>query len=1515
MEPLRIYTLGGIRVLQGDEPGKGLEMRKAEALLVYLACSRREHSREVLADLLWDERSQRQALSNLRVALASLRKRLEPYLTITRETIALNPEAPVWTDVAEFEARLQGTRSGGSNRARITSVAGDADAAKPGPSEGDAREIKRAVELYQGEFLRGFYLRESRGFEAWLVQERERLHRLAISALHDLVGYALKSGAYQAGMAHATRLLALDPFNELAYQQMIQLLAYSGRRSEALAQYETCRRVLWEEFGVEPAAETKALVGKIRSGELELPAAAGAPPSDETTLQAANPYKGLRAFQEADAADFFGREALTERLVARLGEAGEAARFLAVVGPSGSGKSSLVKAGLIPALRDGALPGSEKWHIMEMIPGSHPFDELEIGLLRVAMHASPSLKEPLRRDERGLLRAARLALPSDRSELLLVIDQFEEVFTLVDDKAEARQFLESLYTAVTDPRSPVRVVITLRADFFDRPLLNPDLSRLVQDRTEVVIPLAVDELERAIRAPAERVGVTVEPGLVTAIIADMVEQPGALPLFQYALTELFEQRSKDRLALEGYQAIGGVQGVLERRAEETFAGLSATGQAAARQMFLRLVTLGEGVEDTRRRVLLSELEAVTLKALPPSLDFTSQVSERATVHTAAYAGAFFEAMEAFGKARLLSFDRDPLTRSPTVEITHEALLREWHRLREWLDESRADLRLQRALGNAAAEWLRAGRDPSFLLHGARLSQFESWAEETDLGLTGEERAYLEASLAEREAQRIAEEARKQREAFIERRARNFLRILVVVLLLATAGSLFLTGLARLAQTLATSRELAVQAINKLDTDPELSILLSLQALRTAYTREAEDALHRAVQDSRVRMTLTGHADGARTVEFSPDGKTIATASYAGEVTVWEVVSGQKLFSLPGIIARYSPDGARLVTGSEDGTITIWDSATRDQLWTASGHRKWISEARFSPKGRLLVTSSLDDTFIVRDAETGQEIFSSSASFSGFDALYNVAFSPDGSLLFAADFAGDISADPAGTVRVWRVGGDWPLLNEYPSNVMQFYFSPQGGWLAAPGGTLLEGIFLQDISMLPGAKLAATALSDVEPLTVPAAHASVIQDFAFSPDDSLLSTASQDGTTKIWRLSPDGADLLMTLSGHTAQVDDVIFSPDGAYVATASRDGTVRIWDITPSGASEWFALAGHTDMAYRFVLTPDGKYLATASRDGTAKVWDLESGKELFAVTGHGSSLFGVDISVDGSLLATAGYDNTAKIWKLNLSPGAASAELLRTISGHADAPAVGALFPGITSVAFNPDATKLATGGADGMAIVWEVKTGRKLFSVQAHPDRNGITRLIFSPDGKYLATATDEPSPLAKIWDATSGEEISTFSGHSQTNQLFGMAFSPDGERVVTAGREGVKIWDARTGQLLRNLTDQVAGPGVTFSPDGKYLATTNLSLDFSARIWDASSGEELRLYTSPSGGGLFEVAFSPDGKYLIASGADAVYGFVIDTEELIRLAYSRLTRWFTPDECRQYLHMEACPAAPEK
>ena len=570
-----------------------------------------------------------------------------------------------------------------------------------------------------------------------------------------------------------------------------------------------------------------------------------------------NPYKGLRAFLEADASDFFGREAVTARLLRSLAEEEPAGRFLAVVGPSGSGKSSVVRAGVVPALRRGAIPGSERWYVIDVVPGHKPFREIEDALIGVAIEPPPSLMEELELDERGLVRAVNRILPDPEAELLIVLDQLEEAFTLVDDDAERARFLACLRAAALEPDSRVRILATLRADFYDGPLSVAGFGDLLAGRTEAITPMSLEELERSIVAPAEQAGLVVEPRLLAEMIADVADRPGALPLLQYALTELAERADGGALTLDAYRKIGRVSGALARRAEQLFGQMNEGGRDACRQLFLRLVTLGEGTEDTRRRVRRSELATL---ADPQTMDAV---------------------IETFGRHRLLSFDRDPDTREPTVEIAHEALLREWARLRGWIDDAREDLRRRAMISAATAEWLRADQSVEYLVSGVRLAQAEEATDDGSIRLTETEREFLDASLAHRDAEAAAERMRHARELTLERRARTRLRGLVALLaattLLAASLTAVAVGRGREAERRrdeSTIAALTAGALSNLNTDPESSVLLALHAVNmSAMTEqpvpsETTEALHWAMHEAGIEYPVR---DGVTELVAGPLG--------------------------------------------------------------------------------------------------------------------------------------------------------------------------------------------------------------------------------------------------------------------------------------------------------------------------------------------------------------------------------------------------------------------------------------------------------------------------------------------------------------------------------------------------------------------------------------------------------------------------------------------------------------------
>ena len=714
-------TLGILDVVSDGQSFQLGPPKQRAVLAILLLNANQIVSTDRLIDLIWGDSPPRTAAHSIQIYVSELRRILSAgspaQVIFTRPPGYVIEAEPDAIDARRFERLIEsGTRALQN---------GD-----PPAGVGALREALRLWAQPLSEF----------SDEAFALGEIRRLVQLRLGALEELAGAELSLGHDRDVLVLVGQALEVDPLRERSRELEMLALYRSGRHAEALRSYEKFRRMLADELGLEPSPSIRRLQERVL---LHDPALGPQAPVEPTTRRRVrNPYKGLRPFRDSDAGDYFGRASLVGQLITALADG---ARLVALVGPSGSGKSSVVNAGLIPALRDGAVPGSEAWAVTTMVPGRRPFAELEAALLRTQADAQPPKMAQPGDDDDEIVRAAEDVLPPG-VELLLIVDQFEELFATVDH-GERQRFLASLVAVASESQQRVRVVLALRADFYDRPLAEPTFGPVFSRCVVNAHAMTTAELEAAIMGPARLVDIDIDPALLAELIADTASQPGGLPLLQHALTELFDHRADGILTLDDYRALGELRGLLSRSSEELYQGMDPEHQQVALQVFLRLVRLGPGTQESRRRVRLAELTALDVDPVILS-----------------------DVLDEFGSHRLLTFDRDAVTGAATVEVAHEALLTEWDRLQRWIDRHRADLRRHAALAAAVEEWAASGRNPDYLFTGVRLAEAEAWTEGGALRLTSTERDFLDASLRRRADEEKDEAVRSERQRRLERRA-------------------------------------------------------------------------------------------------------------------------------------------------------------------------------------------------------------------------------------------------------------------------------------------------------------------------------------------------------------------------------------------------------------------------------------------------------------------------------------------------------------------------------------------------------------------------------------------------------------------------------------------------------------------------------------------------------------------------------------------------------------------------
>ncbi|WP_025354816.1 AAA family ATPase [Kutzneria albida] len=1197
-------------------------------------------------------------------------------------------------------------------------------------------------------------------------------------------------------------------------------------------------RVLWEQALASPAV---AEAGKAAGPEVQ------PPPAEEPAEDvSACPYRGLAVFRQEDTRWFFGRERSTSALVARLGAASDTGGIVVLVGASGAGKSSLLRAGLLPALTEG---GSGRAVVL-VTPTADPVKELaravpELGA--VLGSTAEDGEEGFTTDERftsGVREAltafgARTCPGGPRP--VLVVDQFEETFTLAQDEAERRAYVELLHAASTAAVpggvAPALVVLGVRADFYGRCLDYPVLAEALQERQMVLGAMTSAELREAVARPARAVGLQLESGLVDLMLRDLgvstgrgrvragqgAYDAGALPLLSHALLATWQRRQGGRLTVAGYRAAGGIQGAVAATAERAWADLDRAGQEAARLVLLRLVHVGQDSQDTRRRSTRQEVIGQAVSPRPAE-----------------------SALEVLARARLVTLDAE------SVEITHEALLQAWPRLRGWIDRDRAGNVLRQRIEEDSAGWDAENRDNSLLYRGGRLETALQWSQQAGAAaLSAVGRDFLGSSARHR------------------RRMKWFTRSAVLLLVVFALFAATMAAVAQQQRDEAQYAQVVAEADRLAATDPSLSAQLDLVARRLRPEDQAVRSRVLSTQFTPLSSTLAAHRGAVYLTTFSPNGKVLATASYDNTVRLWDVTDrsaptpiGEPITGFSSWVssAVFSPDGTVLAAAGDNHLIRLFDVSDpahpRELGQPLGGTDGTIYLVAFSPDGHTL--ASADEFHDVRlwDVRDPAHAVAYSPPFgSRTTPVRSVAFSPDGHLLAAG---GDDKS-----VQLWDVRD--------PANPVKIG-EPIGGF----GGTVHSVAFSRDGRMLAsGCEDGTIRLFDVTnpgqvgALGLPLAPgAGPVWSVAFASTEPVLASSGSDGAARLWNIAdPTEPEQLGPALASGSSQFAVGFNPDDSLLAVGANEGTVRLWSLPEQ------VLVRHGRGPGPIVYQPGGKLLATGSPDGTVGLWDTSDqrdpkplGPPLATGAGGADKLA---FSRDGRLLAATTSDKQLQLWNLT-----------DPVHPTRWAPPIPLGTRYSSSLALSPDGRLLAADVDDANVQLWDISDRTAPRKVGAPmPSRHGyIYAAAFSSDSRTLFTGYAANDIQA--WDLSDpthphprGPSMRAHGGG-----VLAFALSPDGRVLATGGEDKqVRLWDVTDPTRLRPLGPSLDGytkgiPSLSFSADGHVLATG--SGDQSIRLWDVSNPAA----PAPIGSSLaarpgtyYTVALSPGGGTVASFGED--------------------------------------------
>ncbi len=1107
------------------------------------------------------------------------------------------------------------------------------------------------------------------------------------------------------------------------------------------------------------------------------------------------PYLGLDAFTEDDADRFFGRETLVSELVARVKES----RFVVIAGPSGSGKSSVARAGLIHALKQGALPNSDRWLYATLTPGRDPIESLALAMSRMK---SPEVGDYLRQhtEEVDALHKCAESVLTERKDqrAIIFVDQFEEVFTQVSKEDERLAFLNLLTYAATLENGRVTVLFALRSDFVSNCATYPQLNALLNQQFMQVGAMQRDELVSAIARPALQVDLRIDPDLVAQIVNDMQDEPGALPLMQFALKDLFEAQQATggviALTLSDYLARGGLRKALERHADAAFAQLSENEQQLARSIFSGLIEIGRGTQDTRRTATLEELVPANVNA--------AQIND---------------VMQKLADARLITTDEQD--HHVTVTIAHETLIEAWPWLRRLVNENREAIALQNQIAEDAQEWEKNERDTSYLYSGARLANAHEQLAAQKIVLSGFAQDFVRAGQSRQRRNQMALMA----------------GVVAIIALLTLAVIVFsrqssanaqlaeqnaaIAATAQANANVALARQLSSQAQSLIATRNSkqmIAILLAIRSMQVLPSSEAAQVLRNSTQGRPVAVMYQDRV--VTLVAVSPDGKYVISGSEDNVVRLWEITTRKEITRMTngsgGHLVAFSPDGKYAVLQSDDkvayvqqittgreiarmaldsvmtsaafsaddryvtlgsvATTQVWELATAKEVSRIS---EGTNSLAISPDGKYVALGNLDGTIYVWEVSTATKVISMvHESIVGYGIVTSVAFSPDGRYIASGSYDG--------TARVWEIASGKEVARmTHDSVVTSVAFSPDGRYVASGSEDSTARLW----EVATGKEVARMT------------HDGWVKGVAFTPDGRYVVSGGNDSTIRVWEVAGEKEMARMT---QGSDVRSVAFSPDGRYMAAGSWEGPLHVWEAATGREVAQMIEGG----VYSLAFSPDGRYLVSGTGIGT-QIWEIATKRKITHIDG---SVFSVAFSPNGRYVAVGGDDKTIRVCE-----AATGKEVARMVPGST-----------VYSIAFSPDGKYVASGNFDGIVQVWETATEKEV----THVDQGSllVASVAFSPDGKYVASGNLDYT--TRVLESATGKEVARMVHDAEVNSV---AFSPDGRYVVSGSRDKtVRVWEVATQTEVARMTHDGVVNSVAFSPDGRYIISG--SDDDTVRLW---------------------------------------------------------------------------------